>query len=193
MGIVLEDSVSAQQLASMLRPTMSAVPVETAPTLDGEVLNDPAWAGVRPTSGFVQRTPDEGEPASERTEVYIGYTDDTLYFGVVCYDRDPGRIIVADSRYNDIDLPWGAFETNLGRLRLSYSFTTQILLQALIQYNDRDDIWAANLRFAWLRTANSGLYVVYNENQDIRRSELGWTRKDRSLIVKYSYLFDLLK
>ena len=95
--------------------------------------------------------------------------------------------------YNDIDLPEGAFETNLGRFRLSYSFNTLINLQALIQYNDRDDIWAANLRFAWLRTANSGLYVVYNQNQDIHGSGFGWTRKERSLIIKYSYLFDLLK
>ena len=95
--------------------------------------------------------------------------------------------------YNDIDLPEGAFTTNLGKLRLSYSFSTLINLQALIQYNDRDDIWAANLRFAWLRTANSGLYIVYNENQDLHRSGFGWTRKDRSLIVKFTYLFDLLK
>ena len=95
--------------------------------------------------------------------------------------------------YNDIDLPEGAFETNLGHLRLSYSFTTLINLQALIQHNDRDDIWAANLRFSWLRTANSGLHVVYNQNQDIHRSGFGWTRRDRSLIVKYTYLFDLLK
>jgi hypothetical protein len=95
--------------------------------------------------------------------------------------------------YNDIDLPEGAFETNLGSLRLSYSFTTLINLQALIQYNDRDDVWAANLRFSWLRTANSGLHVVYNQNQDIHRSGFGWTRRDRSLIVKYTYLFDLLK
>ena len=95
--------------------------------------------------------------------------------------------------YNDIDLPEGAFEANLGQLRLSYSFSTLINLQALIQYNDRDDIWGANLRFAWLRTANSGFYVVYNENQDLHRSGFGWTRKDRSLIVKYTYLLDLLK
>jgi len=95
--------------------------------------------------------------------------------------------------YNDIDLPEGAFQTNLGRLRLSYGFSTLINLQALIQYNDRADIWAANLRFAWLRTANSGLYVVYNQNQDINNRGFGWTRKDRSLIVKYTYLFDLLK
>jgi hypothetical protein len=94
---------------------------------------------------------------------------------------------------NDVDLPEGAFTTNLGRLRLSYSFSTLINLQALIQYNNRDDIWAANLRFAWLRTANSGLHVVYNQNQDVHGRGLGWTRKDRSLIVKYSYLFDVLK
>jgi hypothetical protein len=91
----------------------------------------------------------------------------------------------------DIDLPAGAFRTNLGRLRLSYSFTTSISLQALIQYNDRDDVWAANLRFAWLRTANSGLHVVYNEIQDINGT--GTAIPNRSLVVKYSYLLDLLK
>jgi hypothetical protein len=97
--------------------------------------------------------------------------------------------------YNDVDLPEGAFETNLGRLRLSYNFTTLISLQALIQYNDRDDLWAANLRFSWLRTANSGLHVVYNEIQDIFGDlDVRNTRAaDRSLIIKYSYLFDLLK
>jgi len=93
--------------------------------------------------------------------------------------------------HNDVDLPWGAFTTNLARLRLTYSFTTLISLQALIQYNDRDDIWAANLRFAWLRTANSGLYVVYNEIDEIHGT--GIEVPSRSLIIKYTYLFDLLK
>ncbi len=37
--------------------------------------------------------------------------------------------------YNNIDLPEGAFETNLGRLRVTYSFSTLISLQALVQYN----------------------------------------------------------
>ena len=90
------------------------------------------------------------------------------------------------------DRPQGEAVAGAERPR-TYSFTTLISLQALIQYNDRDDIWAANIRFAWLRTANSGLYVVYNENQDLHRSDYGWTRKDRSFIVKYTYLFDLLK
>jgi len=52
--------------------------------------------GLTPTSGFIQKTPDTGQPVSERTEVYIAYTGDTLYFGVVCYDREPDQIVVAD-------------------------------------------------------------------------------------------------
>ena len=75
-----------------------AVRVEAAPLLDGNVLDDPAWDGAPPATGFRQTAPDEGEPASERTEVRVVFTDDTVYFGVVCYDRDPGAIIVTDSR-----------------------------------------------------------------------------------------------
>ncbi len=100
--------------------------------------------------------------------------------------------------YNDIDIPAGAFTTNLGRIRLSYNFTTLVSLQALIQYNDRDEVWAANLRFTWLREAGSGLHVVHNEIQDLygdlEMGDLGGARAaSRSLIIKYSYLFDLLK
>ena len=69
-----------------------------APTLDGDVLGDPAWAQATPITGFWQEQPDEGQPASERTEVRVIFTDDTLYIGVVMYDRDPSGIIVSDAR-----------------------------------------------------------------------------------------------
>ena len=49
---------------------------------------DPAYAGAVPATGFVQSRPFEGEPASERTEVRIVYTADTLYFGIICYTED---------------------------------------------------------------------------------------------------------
>ena len=79
-------------------PLARAWRVSAPPEIDGDVLNDAAWADATPATGFRQNTPDEGEPASERTEVYVVYTGDTLYFGVVCYVRDPSTIIVADSR-----------------------------------------------------------------------------------------------
>ena len=77
------------------------------PTIDGDVLGDPVWASVEPTKGFLQSAPDEGQPASEETEVRIVFTEDTIYFGVICHDRDPSAIIVSDSRrdssMNDAD------------------------------------------------------------------------------------------
>ena len=79
-------------------PIASALRVEDPPTVDGDVLNDPAYANAVVTTDFRQNKPDEGQPSSERTEVRIVYTEDTLYFGVVCYVGDPRTIIVADSR-----------------------------------------------------------------------------------------------
>ena len=91
---------------------------------------------------------------------------------------------------NDIDLPGGAFVTNLGSVRLNYSFTTRIFVQALVQYNDRADLWSSNIRFALLSDANTGLFIVYNDTQglgDVRPTGAG-----RTLTIKYSQLFDVL-
>ena len=104
-----------------------------------------------------------------------------------------GKTISADLRWqrNDIELPTGSFVTNLGRLRLSYSFNPRLFIQGLVQYNDRDDLWSTNLRFGWLQAANTGLFIVYNENRDIGETLL--TQNDRSLVLKLSWLFDLLE
>ena len=92
--------------------------------------------------------------------------------------------------HNTIDLEQrtGSFSVNLARAGFSYSFTPKINLRALIQYNDADDVFSANVRFAWLRAANAGLYVVYNEID--ARTGLGPPR--RELVLKYSHIFDVL-
>ena len=98
--------------------------------------------------------------------------------------------------WNDINLPGGDFITNLASFRVSYSFSTRLFFQALLQYNDRADLWSSNVRFGLLSDANTGLFIVYNDIQGlgsldphlaIEESVLG-----RSLTLKYSYLFDLL-
>ena len=92
--------------------------------------------------------------------------------------------------YNKFDLPVenGDFTANLVRLRLSYSFTPQILLQLLTQYNEVSDTITNNLRFSWLRSANSGLYLVYNE---IDERYPGAPPQGREFIIKYSHIFDV--
>lgn len=88
----------APPVISVDRPSGSATRVEEGPALDGHVIGDAAWQAAEPITGFVQFQPNEGEPVSERTEVRMIFTRDTLYVGVVCYDTDPSGIIVSDSR-----------------------------------------------------------------------------------------------
>ncbi|MEL6868770.1 MAG: DUF5916 domain-containing protein [Pseudomonadota bacterium] len=94
--------------------------------------------------------------------------------------------------HNEFDLPvaGGDFDVTLARLRLSYSFTPKILLQALIQYSEAADVLSTNLRLSMLRTANSGLFVVYNEFDE---RFPGAPPAGREIIVKYSYLFDVFR
>ncbi|HSF20060.1 MAG TPA: DUF5916 domain-containing protein [Vicinamibacteria bacterium] len=93
--------------------------------------------------------------------------------------------------YNDIDLAEGSFVTNLGQLRVAYNFTPLIYLQALVQYNDRADAWSSNIRFSWLNTAGTGLFVVYNDTEGLGDVLIG--PQNRSFIVKYTHQFDILR
>ena len=92
--------------------------------------------------------------------------------------------------YTDFDLPYenGNFTANLARWRLSYSFTPKMQLQALIQYNEQADVIGTNIRFSWLQSANSGLYLVYNE---VDERSTGAPPSGREFILKYSHIFDV--
>jgi hypothetical protein len=94
--------VAAQQVSNgtayAQRPVARAAAAAEPPTMDGDVLGDPAWRAAPPVTGFWQTTPDEGRPATEETEVRLLYTAGTLYIGVVCYDREPSQLIVTDNR-----------------------------------------------------------------------------------------------
>jgi hypothetical protein len=94
---------------------------------------------------------------------------------------------------NDVDLPEGDFVTNLVRTRVSYSFNPRTFLQGLVQYNDRADLWSMNLRFGWLQAANTGLFIVYTDTHGLNDLFDRPERTDRSLIIKFSRMFDLLR
>ncbi|MCH7859683.1 MAG: hypothetical protein IID14_08300 [Candidatus Marinimicrobia bacterium] len=102
--------------------------------------------------------------------------------------------ISASWSHNTIDLPGGDFITNLVRTKLSYSFTPRLLLLGLLQYNDRDELWSANVQMRWLQDANTGLFVVYNQGGEVAGPGGAiQTTRDRSLIIKYTYLFDVFR
>jgi hypothetical protein len=80
--------------------TMRAVRVAEAPRLDGH-LDDAAWRDATPATEFLQRDPDEGKPATERTELRLVYDASALYVGVRLYDREPDKIVRRLSRRDD--------------------------------------------------------------------------------------------
>ncbi len=88
--------------------------------------------------------------------------------------------------HNIVRMPEGDFETTLLGLRLAYFFTPRIFLQSLIQYSDQADVWSANVRFAILDTAGTGLYVVYNGAQQADRLTRWQDPISRGLIIKYA-------
>jgi hypothetical protein len=60
--------------------------------LDG-LPDEAVWERVQPASGFLQRDPDNGDPATERTEVRIAYDADRLLLSVMCFDSEPERVL----------------------------------------------------------------------------------------------------
>jgi hypothetical protein len=92
--------------------------------------------------------------------------------------------------HNDVDLPEGDFEDTLVGLRLAYSFTPRIFLESLLQYNEHDDAFSGNVRFGWLNTAGTGLYVVFNE---VQQTVSPTGPLDRAIIVKFTKQFDVVQ
>ena len=138
----------------------------------------------------------QGAPFSASVRVTAGG-----FFGGSRVSLNPGvRLRVGEAfntevtyQRNDVSLPDGHFVTNLVRTRVSYSFTTRMFTQALIQYNDRADLWSMNFRFGWLQAANTGLFVVYTDTRGLYELFDRPERTDRSFTVKYSYMFDLFR
>jgi hypothetical protein len=66
-------------------PSTAAARLSSPVEVDGR-LDDAAWAVAPMTSELRQREPNEGEPATQRTEVRFLYDDDALYIGARMFD-----------------------------------------------------------------------------------------------------------
>ena len=62
-------------------------------TLDGR-LDEDVWMRAVPATNFLQRDPDNGQPATEQTEVRFVYDSDKLYMGVTLFDSEPDKLIL---------------------------------------------------------------------------------------------------
>lgn len=75
-----------------------ATKADIVPKIDGDIIGDPFWEKVISTTGFTQQSPDEGNPATEKTIVKIAYTKNHFYLSAICYTDQPESIIINDTR-----------------------------------------------------------------------------------------------
>jgi hypothetical protein len=76
---------------AVINPRGLRIPrLQQAPTLDDFLSMQPSARTQRMArvSAFVQRDPSEG-PATQRTDVYLGYDQNRLYTVFVCFDGSP--------------------------------------------------------------------------------------------------------
>ncbi len=86
-------AVSIDSLAPAARrgPALAMRATPQAPRLDGHA-DESAWALAPAFGDFIQKDPHEGQPATERTEVRVLYTDDALYVVVRAFDSRPDLV-----------------------------------------------------------------------------------------------------
>jgi hypothetical protein len=167
------------------------------------------WEGLdRPFEVYPNVVVPAGQYASPRLTLRVNSDRRKAMFGRIQWDmggflsgtqrtylqqlilRQGGRFAV-DTTWTrtDIELPQGAFKTDLANMRMTYNFTPTVFTQSLIQYNSRTNRMSMNLRFHWLSTAGTGLFVVYNDTE----STNGNGPVNRALIIKYVKQFDILR
>ena len=96
------------------RPRVEAVRASAPVTLDGK-LDEAEWATAPVAGDFLQYDPNEGQPATQRTEVRFLIDDDALYIGARMFDTKGkagvhGRLVRRDQQ-TDGDYLMFVFDT----------------------------------------------------------------------------------
>jgi hypothetical protein len=77
--------------------TVRAVRLDTPLELDGK-LDDGVYARVAALTDFLQQEPNEGTPATEKTEAWIFFDEVNLYVAARCWDSHPEREVANELR-----------------------------------------------------------------------------------------------
>ncbi len=79
------------------RLTVQAVRLTTPLQLDGR-LDEAVYTRAQPMSDFIQTEPQEGVPATEKTEIWVFFDQDNVYVVARCWESQPDRMVVNEMR-----------------------------------------------------------------------------------------------
>jgi hypothetical protein len=173
LGFVILVPLQAQGPSNREVYTATAVRVEKGPSIDG-ILDDEIWQSALILDQFTQQEPQEGQPASERTEVLILYDARNLYIGLRAFDSDPDGIIATEMRRDSARLleedSFQIIVDTFNDYRSGYMFVTNPLGARLEQQiSEEGEGFARGLTSNINRDWNGVWHV------STHRDEQGWT------------------
>jgi hypothetical protein len=127
-----------------------------------------------------------GEVSAGYGGFYDGNRTDLSYRGRV--ELMPQLSLEPGLAFNWIDLPQGETRATLGSVRATYSFSNEMWLAALVQYNSTQSLFSTNLRFKWEFSPGSDLFIVYSDGRDTV-DRFRPALQNRSFAVKATRLF----
>jgi len=87
------------------RKSYNVTIVKTPPVIDG-VINDDEWAPGEWAGDFVQYQPDDGKPATQKTEFKVLLDENNVYVAIKAYDTAPDSISRFVTRRDNPDGDW---------------------------------------------------------------------------------------
>ena len=145
------------------------------------------FATARVGYTFGQQRPVSGNLLIEHGSFYNGHRT-SIGFSRTRVNLTPRFSLEPNASINWVDLPGGAFTTNLVGSRVTYTMTPLMFTSALVQYNSTTRRTSANVRLRWEYRPGSELFVVYNEDRETLLSRFP-DLQNRAFIVKINRLF----
>ncbi len=103
-AILTAQATDSTTKAHAAAPGAQAASLRGNLSIDGHLTED-AWAAATPVTSFTQLDPEEGKPATQKTEVRFLYDGQTLYVGARMHDTGEvsSRLARRDAYLSDSD------------------------------------------------------------------------------------------
>lgn len=171
--------------------TVTAVRTDGPIVIDGR-LDEKAWQ-TPPANGFTQNDPRDGEPSTEKTDVWIAYDGQYLYVAAYCRDSEPSKIIGRlGRRDSQVDSDWFMFAVDpYYDKRTGYLFcvnpANSIMDLALSNDVGQDDSWDGI--WEWKAAVNGDGWAVemkipYHQLRFSKQDEYVWGVNFRRIIKR---------
>ena len=79
--------------------TIRAVRIDEAPRIDG-FLDESVYDEIRPISGLTQIEPQDGSPASQRTDVWLMFDETDVHVALRIWEDSPDRMLATEMRHD---------------------------------------------------------------------------------------------